>query len=70
MTAEEEEEEEEEGERVDGGRGRRRRRVCIIRPFKTTMINEGDKARERGRERRAVKKKGTRRSTAAKLNTT
>ena len=43
MTAEEEEE---EGERVDGGRGRRRRRVCIIRPFKTTMINEGDKARE------------------------
>ena len=35
---------EEEGEWTDG------RRVCIIRPFKTTMINEGDKARGGGRK--------------------
>ena len=66
MTADPEEKEEEWTERGGG-------RVCIIRPFKTTMINEGDKAREeRGREAAAVKK-GTRRrrsAAATKLHTT
>ena len=52
MTADPEEEEEwtEREEDASGVRGRRR--VCIIRPFKTTMINEGDKAREGGGEDR------------------